>query len=34
MPVWVLVFEEKVIKGIPINEALAGSEAEDCWILV
>jgi hypothetical protein len=30
----VLIFGEKVIKIIPLDEALAGSEAEDCWILV
>jgi hypothetical protein len=30
----VLVFEEGVIKVIPVDVALAGSEAEDCWILV
>jgi hypothetical protein len=36
MPVWVLIFEErsKVIKVIPMDEALAGSEAESCWVLV
>jgi hypothetical protein len=34
MPVWVLIFEERVIKVIPVDEALAGSEAEGCWILV
>jgi hypothetical protein len=34
MPVWVLIFEEKVIKVIPVDEALAGSEAEGCRILV
>jgi hypothetical protein len=30
----VLIFEGKVIKVIPIDGALAGSEAEGCWILV
>jgi hypothetical protein len=30
----VLIFEEKVIKVIPIDGALEGSEAEGCWILV
>jgi hypothetical protein len=30
----VLIFEEKVIKVIPVDEALAGSKAEGCWILV
>jgi hypothetical protein len=30
----VLIFEEKVIKDIPIDGAFAGSEAEGCWILV
>jgi hypothetical protein len=30
----VLIFEEKVIKVIPVDEALASSEAEGCWILV
>jgi hypothetical protein len=30
----VLIFEEKVTKVIPIDGALAGSEAEGCWILV
>jgi hypothetical protein len=30
----VLVFEEGVIKVIPVDVAFAGSEAEDCWILV
>jgi hypothetical protein len=30
----VLIFEEKVIKVIPVDGALAGSEAEGCWILV
>jgi hypothetical protein len=36
MPVWVLIFEEKnkVIKVIPIGEALASSETEGCWVLV
>jgi hypothetical protein len=29
----VLIFEEKVIKLIPVGGALAGSEAEGCWIL-
>jgi hypothetical protein len=29
----VLIFEEKVIKLIPVEGALAGSEAEGCWIL-
>jgi hypothetical protein len=29
-----LIFEEKVIKVIPVDEALASSEAEGCWILV
>jgi hypothetical protein len=29
-----LIFEEKVIKVIPIDETLAGSEAEGCWVLV
>jgi hypothetical protein len=30
----VLIFEGKVIKVILVDEALAGSEAEGCWILV
>jgi hypothetical protein len=30
----VLIFEEKVVKDVPIDGALAGSEAEGCWILV
>jgi hypothetical protein len=30
----VLIFEEKIIKVILVDGALAGSEAEDCWILV
>jgi hypothetical protein len=30
----VLIFEEKVIKVILVDGALAGSEAEGCWILV
>jgi hypothetical protein len=30
----VLIFEEKVIKVIPVDGALAGSEAEGCWFLV
>jgi hypothetical protein len=30
----VLIFEERVIKVIAVDGALAGSEAEDCWILV
>jgi hypothetical protein len=30
----VLIFEEKVIKVIPVDGGLAGSEAEVCWILV
>jgi hypothetical protein len=30
----VLIFEEKVIKVIPVDGALAGSEAEVCWIQV
>jgi hypothetical protein len=30
----VLIFEEKVIKVIPVEGALAGSEAEGCWVLV
>jgi hypothetical protein len=30
----VLIFEEKVIKVIPVDGALAGPEAEGCWILV
>jgi hypothetical protein len=34
MPVWVLIFEEKVIKVIPVHEALPGSDIDDCWILV
>jgi hypothetical protein len=34
MLVWVLIFEEKVIKVIPVDEALAGSDTDDCWILV
>jgi hypothetical protein len=29
-----LIFEKKVIKVIPVDEALAGSEAESYWILV
>jgi hypothetical protein len=29
-----LVFEEEVIEAIPVDEALAGSEAKGCWILV
>jgi hypothetical protein len=28
-----MIFEE-VIKVIPIDEALAGSEADGCWVLV
>jgi hypothetical protein len=36
MLVWVLIFEKKskVIKVIPIDEALAGSEIDGCWVLV
>jgi hypothetical protein len=34
MPVWVLIFEEKVIKVIQVDEALAGFDTDDCWILV
>jgi hypothetical protein len=30
----VLIFEEKVIKVIPVDGALAGYETEGCWILV
>jgi hypothetical protein len=30
----VLIFEEGVIKVIPVDGALASSEAEDRWILV
>jgi hypothetical protein len=30
----VLIVEERVIKVIPVDGALAGSEAEGCWILV
>jgi hypothetical protein len=30
----VLLFEERVIIIIPVDGALAGSEAEGCWILV
>jgi hypothetical protein len=30
----VLIFEKGVIEVIPVDEALAGSEAEDYWILV
>jgi hypothetical protein len=30
----VLIFEKRVIKVIPVDGALAGSEAEGCWILV
>jgi hypothetical protein len=30
----VLIFDEKVIKVIPVDGALAGSETEGCWILV
>jgi hypothetical protein len=30
----VLIFKEKVIKVIPVDGALAGSEAEGYWILV
>jgi hypothetical protein len=26
--------ERKVIKVIPMDEALAGSEADGCWVLV
>jgi hypothetical protein len=26
--------EKEVIKVIPIDEALAGSEADGCWVLV
>jgi hypothetical protein len=35
MPVQVLVFKRKskVMKVIPIDEALAGSEIEGCWVL-
>jgi hypothetical protein len=36
MPVWVVIFEEKrkVIKVIPVDETLAGSEADGCCVLV
>jgi hypothetical protein len=36
MLVWVVIFDEKrkVIKVIPIDEALAGPEADGCWVLV
>jgi hypothetical protein len=30
----VLIFEGKIIKVIPVDGALAGSEAKGCWILV
>jgi hypothetical protein len=30
----VLIFEERVIKIIPVDGELAGSEDECCWILV
>jgi hypothetical protein len=30
----VLIFEEKVIKVIPVDGALADSETKGCWILV
>jgi hypothetical protein len=30
----VLIFEEKIIKVIPVDGALAGSEVEGCWNLV
>jgi hypothetical protein len=29
-----LWMKRKVIKVIPIDEALAGSEADGCWVLV
>jgi hypothetical protein len=29
-----LIFEEEIIKVIPVEGALAGAEAEGCWILV
>jgi hypothetical protein len=32
MPVF--IFEEKVIKVIPVDGALARSEVEGCWVLV
>jgi hypothetical protein len=36
MPVWVLIFDgkSKVMKVIPVDEALAGSETDGCWVLV
>jgi hypothetical protein len=30
----VLIFEEEVRRVIPVDGALAGFEAEGCWILV
>jgi hypothetical protein len=30
----VLIFEERVIKIIPVDGTLAGSETEGCWVLV
>jgi hypothetical protein len=36
MPVWIVIFGEKrkVIKVISVDGALAGSEADGCWVLV
>jgi hypothetical protein len=30
----VSIFEERVMKIIPVDGALAGSETESCWVLV
>jgi hypothetical protein len=30
----VLIFEKRVMKIIPADGALAGSETEGCWVLV
>jgi hypothetical protein len=32
MPVFIL--KKRIVKVIPVDGALAGSEAEDCWVLV
>jgi hypothetical protein len=29
----VLIFEEKVMKDVPVDGALAGSEAEGCFLI-
>jgi hypothetical protein len=36
MLAWIVIFGEKrkVIKVIPMDEALACSEADGCWVLV